>query len=119
MFGQRAYADLKSSAVRDLDSRLRSIEQVVGRFGGRATSKAGDSADYVIEAILPALAAIAHRFRGLLIGDEAAKFGGDALRFGNKALGRLSKEVEYRPAVTLGIAAGFGFVAGLIILRRH
>jgi ElaB/YqjD/DUF883 family membrane-anchored ribosome-binding protein len=119
MFGQRAYADVKSSAVRDMDKRLHSIEEGMQRFGDRAASKAGNGADHVSEAIIAALAAVADRFRGLSIGGEAAKFGEDALRLGNTALGRLSREVERRPAVTLGVAAGLALLAGLIIFRRH
>jgi len=101
-----------------MDRRLRSIEQGVQRFGDRATSKFGDGADHVSE-VMAALAGVANRFRGLSIGGEAAKFGEDALRLGNTALGRLSKEVERRPAVALGIAAGLGLLVGLIVLRRH
>jgi ElaB/YqjD/DUF883 family membrane-anchored ribosome-binding protein len=61
---------------------------------------------------------LADRFRGLSIGDEAAKFGGDVAKVGNDALRRLSKEVEQRPVVTLAVAIGVGILVGLVIHRR-
>jgi hypothetical protein len=41
---------------------------------------------------------------------SVAKFGGDAAQFGNDALGRLSKEVEHRPLLTLAVVVGVAFL---------
>jgi ElaB/YqjD/DUF883 family membrane-anchored ribosome-binding protein len=51
------------------------------------------------------------------IGD-AAKIGNEAARLGNDALRRLSKEVEQRPLVLLGVAVGVGILVGLVSRRR-
>jgi ElaB/YqjD/DUF883 family membrane-anchored ribosome-binding protein len=118
MFGQRAQANLRSSTVREMDNRLRSIERGLQRAGNGVAVKASDSSDHLSAAIVSALGSLAERFRGVSIGDEAARFGEDAAKFGNDTLRRLSKEVEHRPLVTLAIAGGVGLLLGLVVLRR-
>jgi ElaB/YqjD/DUF883 family membrane-anchored ribosome-binding protein len=66
------------------------------------------------------LSGVAARFRGGAdsFSEEAAHFGSDAARLGNQALRRLSREVEHRPLVTLGLAVGVGILVGLVSHRR-
>jgi ElaB/YqjD/DUF883 family membrane-anchored ribosome-binding protein len=102
MLGQSGYSRAMLPNVREIERRLRSLEQQLERVGGR-TSGAG-------AAIAPVLSSIADRFRGGAhsMSDEAAKLGNDALR-------RLSNEVEHRPLVTLAVAIGVGILVGLAI----
>jgi ElaB/YqjD/DUF883 family membrane-anchored ribosome-binding protein len=118
MFGQPKYSSARSANVREIDRRLRSIEHGLERASTRAASSAVGTADQVTESVASVLASLADRFRGLSMGDEAAKFRGDAAKFGNDALRRLSKEVEHRPLVTLAVAIGVGLLVGLVIHRR-
>ena len=104
--------------LREVDRRLRLIEQSLERVGKRASSTAVGTADHVTETVASVLDSLADRFRGVSIRDEAAKFGGDTARIGNDALRRLSEEVERRPIATLAVAFGVGFLASLVILRR-
>jgi hypothetical protein len=49
---------------------------------------------------------------------DIAQISDDALRLGNKALRKLTHEVEHRPLVTLAIAAGIGALAFALLTRR-
>ena len=94
--------------VREIERRLRSLEQQVERVGGRTSASTAEVAERAGAAIAPVLSSIADRFRGGThsMSDEAAKLGNDALR-------RLSNEVEHRPLVTLAVAVGVGILVGL------
>jgi ElaB/YqjD/DUF883 family membrane-anchored ribosome-binding protein len=94
--------------VREIERRLRSLEQQLERVGGRTSASTAEVAERAGAAIAPVLSSIADRFRGGThsMSDEAAKLGNDALR-------RLSNEVEHRPLVTLAVAVGVGILVGL------
>ncbi len=89
----------------DLEKRLRRLSGTARREASGATSEVGD---FVSEA----LGRIMNRVRDSASGvtqsvtDEATRFGTDAFK-------KLTDEVEQRPLVMLGIAAGIGFLAGL------
>ena len=89
MFGQPKYSSARSANVREIDRRLRSIEHGLERASTRAASSAVGTADQVTESVASVLASLADRFRGLSMGDEAAKFRGDAAKFGNDTQGLL------------------------------
>jgi len=94
--------------VREIETRLRSLEQQLERVGDRTSASTAEVVERVGAAISPVLSNIADRFRGGAhsMSDEAAKLGNDALR-------RLSNEVEHRPLVTLAVAVGVGILVGL------
>jgi len=94
--------------VRDIERRLRSLEQQLERVGDRTSESTAEIVERVGAAIAPVLSSIADRFRGGAhsMSDEAAKLGNDALR-------RLSNEVEHRPLITLSVAVGVGMLVGL------
>jgi ElaB/YqjD/DUF883 family membrane-anchored ribosome-binding protein len=50
---------------------------------------------------------------------DIARIGDDALQLGNKALRKLTHEVEHRPLVTLAIAAGIGALAFALLVARR
>jgi ElaB/YqjD/DUF883 family membrane-anchored ribosome-binding protein len=118
LFGQSRNSNGVLPTVREVDRRLRSLEQGLGRAGSRAVSRAAGTTDQVYETVASVLSSLADRFQGVSIGDEAAKFGGEAAKLGNDALRRLSKEVEHRPLVTLAVAVGVGLLLGLAMHRR-
>lgn len=112
-----------------IEGRLRAIENELERIGRRAGQRAavGASAaggDQISDAIAAAVSEIVDRFRssGRLAGDEAARFGNEAVkigaRVGNDALRRIASEVEHHPLVTLAVAIGIGILIG-IAGRRH
>lgn len=91
--------------VSDLEKRLR-------RLSGTAKREASGASDEIGEFVSDALDRIMSRVResaagvGQSVADEARRFSGDAFR-------RLTDEVENRPLLMLGLAAGIGFLAGL------
>lgn len=91
--------------VSDLEQRLR-------RLSGSAKREASGASDDIGEFVSDALDRIVSRIResgacvSQSVTDEARRFSGDAYR-------KLTDEVENRPLLMLGIAAGIGFLAGL------
>src|SRR5215467_4655330 len=108
MLGQPGYSRTMLPNVREIERRLRSLEQQLERVGDRTSASTAEVVERVGAAIAPVLNDIADRFRGGAhsMSDEAAKLGNDALR-------RLSNEVEHRPLVTLAVAVGVGILVGL------
>ncbi len=108
MLGQSGYSRTMLPNVREIETRLRSLEQQLERVGDRTSASTAEVVERVGAAIAPVLNDIADRFRGGAhsMSDEAAKLGNDALR-------RLSNEVEHRPLVTLAVAVGVGILVGL------
>jgi ElaB/YqjD/DUF883 family membrane-anchored ribosome-binding protein len=109
-----------SRAGGEVERRLRSIEQLLQRDGGRGSARAGGTADQIAETVASVLNGLAERFRGGAgsMSDEASKFGTEAARLGGDALRRVSKEVAQRPLVTLGVAIAVGLLLGLASHRR-
>jgi ElaB/YqjD/DUF883 family membrane-anchored ribosome-binding protein len=108
MLGQSGYSRTMLSNVREIETRLRSLEQQLERVGDRTSASTAEVVERVGAAIAPVLSNISDRFRGGAhsMSDEAVKLGNDALR-------RLSNEVEHRPLVTLAVAIGVGILVGL------
>lgn len=109
MFGRHQRSSAPSSA-RDISRRLQSLELRLERAGTQGASRAAVTSDHLTDAVAAALSSLAGRFRGV--------FGGDAAKIGDDVMHRLSKEVEHRPLLTLGVLVGVGILAGLIFLRR-
>jgi ElaB/YqjD/DUF883 family membrane-anchored ribosome-binding protein len=108
MLGRSGYSRTMPPNVREIERRLRSLEQQLERVGDTTSASTAEIVERVGAAIAPMLSSIADRFRGGAhsMSDEAAKLGNDALR-------RLSNEVEQRPLVTLAVAVGVGILVGL------
>jgi len=91
--------------MNDLEKRLRRLSGVAK---GEAAGASADVSNFVSES----LSNIMDRVRdsaanvGKSVADETSRVGTDAVK-------RLVDEVEHRPLVMLGIAAGIGFLIGL------
>ena len=110
MLGRSGHSRAMLPNVREIERRLRSLEQQLERVGDRTSASTAEIAERVGAAIAPVLSSIVDRFRGAThsVGDEAARLSNDALR-------RLSNEVGHRPLVTLAVAVGGGLLVGLAI----
>lgn len=108
MLGQSGYSRTMLPNVREIERRLRSVEQQLERVGDGTSASTTEVVERVGAAIAPVLSSIADRFRGGAhsMSDEAANLGNDALR-------RLFNEVEHRPLITLAVAVGVGILVGL------
>jgi ElaB/YqjD/DUF883 family membrane-anchored ribosome-binding protein len=117
MFGRSDPSRALSAGTREIAGRLRALEERMKRVDSREPAAGPDS---IGEAIASALSGVAARFRGDAdsFSEEAANFGSDAASLGNQALRRLTREVEHRPLVTLGVAVGVGILVGLVSHRR-
>ena len=93
----------------DLEKRLRRLSN---NARGEAAQASGDVRDFVSEL----LGAIMERVResanhmSRSVADETSRLGSDAVD-------RVVSEVEHRPLLMLGLAAGVGFMAGLVSRR--
>jgi ElaB/YqjD/DUF883 family membrane-anchored ribosome-binding protein len=109
----------RSRSIDEFDRRLRALEHRLASMGGQLAS-ALPAADRLGETIASVLSSAADRFRygaGSISG-EAAKLGTEMARVGDRAMRRLSDEVEHRPLVVLAVAVGVGILIGLASQRR-
>jgi ElaB/YqjD/DUF883 family membrane-anchored ribosome-binding protein len=116
MFGRSGYA---AANVGDLERQVRSLERRLDAVANKAPAAIARKTDDLSEVVVSALAAMADRFRnGAASFGDAGDLGREAARLGTDALQRVSKEVERRPLVTLGVAVGVGILVGLMSHRR-
>lgn len=89
----------------DLEKRLRRLSTTARREASGASSDVGD---FVSEALAGIMERVRDSASGMTesVADQATKFGSDAFK-------KLTDEVEHRPLVMLGVAAGIGFLVGL------
>jgi ElaB/YqjD/DUF883 family membrane-anchored ribosome-binding protein len=89
----------------DLEKRLRRLSGTARREASGATGEVGD---FVSEALERIMSRVRDSASGVThtVAEEATRFGTDAFK-------KLTDEVENRPLVMLGIAAGLGFLIGL------
>jgi ElaB/YqjD/DUF883 family membrane-anchored ribosome-binding protein len=87
--------------IGDLEDRLDQLNKVT-------KSGASHAVDGVNDLVFGALTGVTDRVR-----DNARSVSDDAAKMGNQALRRITREIDQRPLLTLAIAAGIGFLAGM------
>jgi hypothetical protein len=105
----------------DIERLLREFEARLVRMTGiaaHAPAGAARNMDGLGDTVATALGEMAERIRGRAPRVHVAQLGDDALRLGNEALRKLTREVEQRPLVTLAIAVGIGALAVGLLARR-
>jgi ElaB/YqjD/DUF883 family membrane-anchored ribosome-binding protein len=102
-----------ASIEREIGQLMHDIEARVGRLNALARRSAKDAASDASEFVSDTVADAADRARNgaNAMSEEASRLSGDAIR-------RIEDEVGQRPLLTLAIAAGIGFLAGMAG-RRH
>ena len=101
------------AAIQDLMSDLeKRLSRLTGSAKREAAGASGDVGDFVSDA----LEGIMRRVRD---GSAEAKesIAEDVTRFGVDAIKKMANEVEKRPLIMLGIAAGIGLLAGMMNKR--
>jgi ElaB/YqjD/DUF883 family membrane-anchored ribosome-binding protein len=98
---------------REIGKLMRDLESRVGRLNALTKRGASHAASEASDFVSDTLTETAERLRSaaFAVPDEAARFGTDALK-------KIEDEIEQRPLLTLAIAAGIGFLAGMAG-RRH
>jgi ElaB/YqjD/DUF883 family membrane-anchored ribosome-binding protein len=91
--------------IDDLEKRLRRLSGSAKREASGAT---GDIGDFVSEALSNIMGRVRDGASGVgnSVADEATRIGTDAFK-------KLTDEIESRPLIMLGVAAGVGFLFGL------
>jgi ElaB/YqjD/DUF883 family membrane-anchored ribosome-binding protein len=91
--------------MEDLEKRLRRLSGSARREASGAT---GDVGDFVSEALARIMNRVRDSASGMThsVANEATRFGGDAFK-------KLTDEIENRPLVMIGVAAGVGFLVGM------
>lgn len=102
-----------------VERELETIGRIAGRQGTAAASAAGER---IGEAVSATLGDLIDRVRtqSQTAGEQAARFGNRALRFGadygNEAVERVSARTQAQPLFTLGVALGVGILIGAAVL---
>ena len=104
----RSTSDDIAEIEREIAGLMRDLENRVGRLNTLARKGASHAATEASEYVSETLSDTAERLRNgaHTVTDEAAQARHEALR-------RIEDEVEQRPLLTLAIAAGIGFLAGM------
>lgn len=102
-----------ASIEHEIGQLMHDIEARVGRLQALAKRSAKDAADNASEFVSDTVSDAGDRMRNgaSSVSDEAARLSGDAIK-------RIEDEISHRPLLTLAIAAGIGFLAGMAG-RRH
>jgi len=102
-----------SNIERELGQLMADIETRVSRLNALTKRGASQAANGASEFVSDTISDAADRVRNgaHVMSDEAARLSGEALR-------KIEDEVGQRPLLTLAIAAGIGFLAGMAN-RRH
>lgn len=110
--GQSVAEDIVS-IEREIGELMHDIEARVGKLQALAKRSAKDAAEGATEFVSDSVSGAADSVRNgaNAVSDEASRMAGDAIR-------RIEDEVGQRPLLTLAIAAGIGFLAGMAG-RRH
>ncbi len=87
--------------VSDLENRLDRLNALTKRGASHAAQGAN-------EAAFDTVAGLTDRLR-----QSAGSVTDDAAKLGNQALGRVAREIDRRPLLTLAVAVGIGLMAGL------
>jgi ElaB/YqjD/DUF883 family membrane-anchored ribosome-binding protein len=85
----------------DLEDRIERLNMLTKRGAEHAV-------DGVNDLVYGAMSGVTDRVR-----DNARLISDDAAKIGNQAIGTIATQIDKRPLLTLAIAAGIGFIAGL------
>ena len=96
----------------EIADMIASLDERIARLNGLTKQGAAHAASSANDIVLDALSGLTGRITGKAragvssASDEVAKFG-------TQAVNRFVREIDKRPLLTLAIAAGIGFIAGL------
>lgn len=108
----RAAKSAVAEEIAAIEDLMADLEKRLRRLSSSAQKETSGAADDVGDFVSETLERIMERVRKSTSGitdtvtDEATRMGGDALK-------KIADEVEHRPLMMLGIAAGIGFLIGL------
>jgi ElaB/YqjD/DUF883 family membrane-anchored ribosome-binding protein len=108
-----AMQDEIRSIAGDLQDRLARLNKI----SRKGAAHAGEGVQDFIADTLSSLTGRAVSRLTSRVQDRASDLTDEAARVGNKAIRRVTREVDKRPLLTLAIAAGVGYLAGMAMNR--
>lgn len=96
----------------EIDDMIASLQAKIDRLNSISKQGATHAAEGANDIVLNAISGLTGQMSGRM--QNTAKSASDEVaKFGSQALKRIVSEIDHRPFLTLAIAAGIGFIAGL------
>ncbi len=110
--GKHMVADDIAAMRAEVDDMMAMLETKIADLNRMTKQSATHAAEGAGDAMRNAITGLTGRIAGRMESD-AKSASDEVARFGNSALRRIASEIDHRPLLTLAIAAGIGFIAGL------
>lgn len=114
---REAMADDIAAMRAEINDMIASLEAKIDRLNRISKQGATHAAEGANDSVLSAISGLTGQVTGRMQG-SAKTASDDMAKFGNQALKRIATEIDHRPFLTLAIAAGIGFIAGLVRPRE-
>jgi hypothetical protein len=105
-----------SHQFREIEHLLRQLEARASKLTGIGVNEAASGASQLMDAAAGRVSDLAESFRRRYGNGSSRMVGGvagDAARFGQDAWRRVASEAEHHPLITLAVAVGIGYLAGM------
>lgn len=109
---REAVADDVAAMRAEVDDMIAALEAKIDRLNRISKQGASHAAQGANDVMLNAISGLTGQMTGR-IQHTAHAASDEVAKFGNQALRRIVSEIDQRPFLTLAIAAGIGFIAGL------
>lgn len=109
---REAVADDVAAMRAEVDDMIASLQAKIDRLNRISKQGASHAAEGANDIMLNAISGLTGQMTGRMQ-DSAKSASDEVAKFGNQALRRIVSEIDQRPFLTLAIAAGIGFIAGL------
>jgi len=109
---KRAVADDVAAMRAEIDDMIAALEARIDRLNRITKQGATHAAEGAGDVMRNAISGLTGQIAGHM-GGNAGAASDEVARFGNRAIKRIATEIDHRPWLTLAIAAGIGFIAGL------
>jgi ElaB/YqjD/DUF883 family membrane-anchored ribosome-binding protein len=109
---KNAVADDVSAMRAEIDDMIASLEQRINRLNQLTKQGAAHATEGASDVVLNAISGLTGQMAGRMQGNVGA-VSDEVAQMGTTALRRIVGEIDKRPLLTLAIAAGIGFIAGL------
>ena len=108
----RTAKSIKADEIAAIEDLMGDLEKRLRRLSATTRTETAGASNDIRDFVSEALAGIMKRVRDSA-SDMTESVAEEATRYGTDALKKVTDEVEQRPLVMLGIAAGVGFLLGM------
>lgn len=114
---REAVADDVTAMRAEIDDMIASLEAKIDRLNRISKQGAAHAVEGANDVMLNAISGLTSQVRGRMQ-NTASTASDEMAKLGNQTLKRIATEIDHRPFLTLAIAAGIGFIAGLVRPRE-